>query len=63
MEWKEWIGRKIFVRLISGKVYSGIVKDCKDEFLEITDKFNLAVSFKITEIAEIKEEKKRYEND
>ena len=40
MDWKEWIGKRIFVKLINGGVYSGIVLDVDDSFFSIRDKFN-----------------------
>ena len=59
--WKNWIGKKVFLRLRSNKVYSGIVTDVSDEkngicFFKIKDKFNMDVMFVNSEILEIKEE-------
>lgn len=61
MEWKEWIGKTIFVKLKSGGVYSGEVIDVDESaspiiFLTIRDKFNEKVSFVQSEILKIKEE-------
>jgi len=62
MEWMEWMGKRIFVRLRTGKVYSGIVKDIDINsipliFISIIDKFGYLVTFTASEISEIKEEK------
>ena len=56
MDWKEWIGKRIFVKLRDGSVYTGIVKDVDNEWFKITDKFSEAVTFPISEILKIKEE-------
>jgi len=61
MEWKEWMGKRIFVRLKTGKVFSGVVKDVDFKsvpviFISIIDKFGMMVSFSAGEIIEIKEE-------
>lgn len=61
MDWKEWEGRKIFLRTKSGKVYSGNVKEIADVgdglvFISIIDKFGLWVTISTGEIIEIKEE-------
>ena len=63
MDWKEWIGRNIFVRLKTGKVYSGVVEKVDDDskpliFIYITDKYGNKVMFVHSEIIEIKEEKR-----
>jgi len=63
MEWKEWQGKRIFVQLKSGGVYSGIVRDVDDSaspsiFITITDKFGETVTFVNSEIIKIVEEKK-----
>lgn len=62
MDWKEWKGRKIFVRTKSGKVYSGIVEDIDDKtpplvWFQIIDKFGNIVTIVHSEILEIKEER------
>ena len=61
MEWMEYEGRKVFLRLRNGRVYSGKVISVDDSakpliFLTINDKFNRHVTFAISEIVEIKEE-------
>ena len=62
MEWKDWIGKRIFVQLKSGSVYSGEVLSIDEEskpliFFEIIDKFGEKITFVHSEILKIKEEK------
>ncbi len=60
MDWKEWIGKTIFVQLKSGSVYSGKVIDVDGSndlfFFTIIDKFGERVTFVHSEIIKIKEE-------
>lgn len=56
MDWLEWIGKRIFVKLIDGAVYSGIVLDYYDNFLVIRDKFGEKVVFNTNRIEKLKEE-------
>ena len=62
MEWKDWIGKNIFVQLKSGGVYSGKVVDVDISqnpliFITIIDKFGERVTFVNSEIVKIVEEK------
>jgi len=62
MDWMDWKGKEIFVRLKCGKVYSGIVKDVDTNslpiiWITILDKFKQIVQFTASEIIEIKEDK------
>ena len=57
MEWGDWRDKKIFVKLRTGEVYTGIVDSYDEGFLCITDKFNEKVCFSVLEIIRIKEEK------
>jgi len=61
MEWKEWIGKRIFVQLKRGGVYTGVVEDVDDSnpliFITIIDKFGDKITFVHAEIIKIKEEK------
>lgn len=59
--WKEWIGKKVFIRTKQGKVYSGYVTEVNDAdplliFLTINDKFHKKVMFLSSELIELKEE-------
>ena len=61
MEWVEWIGKRIFVKLKSGDVYSGIVLNIENDgednaYLSMIDKFNAKVMFLTSEIIKIREE-------
>lgn len=66
VEWYDWTGKEIFVKLNSGSVYSGTIKKVsyigKNEFdvdlfmIEIIDKFGAIVCFSSNEIKLIKEE-------
>ena len=56
MDWKCWIGKRIFVKLNDGAVYTGKVLDIDDNFFSIIDKFGERVYFKIENISKIKEE-------
>jgi ribosome maturation factor RimP len=61
MDWKDWIGKKVFIRTSHEKVYSGIIKDvdCNSlplVWISIIDKFGNNVQFSASEIVEIKEE-------
>ena len=62
MDWTEWNGKRIFLRTIQGKVYSGDV--CEIDlagsnliFLSLIDKFSNKVTVAVSQIIEIKEEK------
>ena len=57
MEWTEWIGKRIFLKLITGDCYSGKVIDGDNSFLEIIDKYGNKVTVAISQIIKIVEEK------
>ncbi len=64
MEWKEWIGKRIFLKLRDGSVYSGDVKDVDDSsppliFITIIDKFGNDVMVVHSEIIKFVEEERR----
>ncbi len=57
MEWNDWIGKRIFVKLIDGAVYSGVVLDVENSrLIKIRDKFGEVVVFLTSNIAKLKEE-------
>lgn len=57
MEWKDWIGKRVFIKLIDGTIYSeSLVNDYSDDFLSITDKFNSNVAVNVHQISKIVEE-------
>jgi hypothetical protein len=57
MEMKDWIGKKIFVQLKKGAVYTGVVRNVDSMFFYIVDKFGHDVLFAISDISKMKEEK------
>ena len=62
MEWNEWIGKKVFVKLRDGSCYTGHVLSVDDpqspvQFMNMKDKFDEIVCFPIDTIAKINEEK------
>ena len=63
MEWMDWKGKKVFIKLKDGGVYSGEVIDVDDSdkiliWITITDKYGERVTFVHSEILKIKEENK-----
>ncbi len=57
MEWKDWIGKIVFVKLTDGSVYSkSLVRDYDDGFISITDKFNYALTIAVSQIVKIVED-------
>jgi len=60
-ELKELIGSKIYVELVSGSKYSGVIKSVFLGHVHIIDKFNNFVMFAIDEIKLL--EVKRNEDD
>ena len=59
--WNRYDGKKVFLRLKNGRVYSGIVQNINSDdypivFITIKDKFNFIVTIVTSEILEIKEE-------
>ena len=57
MEWKDWIGKKIFVKLSSGDCYNGVCKDVDvdNTFLLMIDKYGDNVAVAISQIIKIVE--------
>ena len=54
MEWSDWIGKKVFIKLIDGSVFSeSLVIDFSDGFLSLTDKFNNSVVVNVLQITKI----------
>lgn len=61
MEWKDWNGKKVFVQLRTGSVYSGKVIGIDDAgnglvFINLLDKFSKHIVFTTGEIVKIVEE-------
>jgi hypothetical protein len=58
MEWKEWIGKKVFIKLNDGCIFShSEVLTFEDPFISITDKFGLPVIINVNTIIKISEER------
>ena len=62
MDWKDWKGKRIFVQLRTGAIYSGNVIDVDTNstplvFFTIIDKFGNKVTFVHSEIIKLQEEK------
>lgn len=55
MEWKDWIGKKIFIKSVSGDCYTGSCLDVDNLFLEMIDKYNNKVVLAISQIIKIVE--------
>jgi small nuclear ribonucleoprotein (snRNP)-like protein len=55
--WESFIGKKIFIKLKSGRNYEGNVEYISDNFIFITDKFGKKVGFSQEEINLMQEEK------
>jgi len=53
---KEWIGRKVFLILKSGRKYSGFVISFTDKFICIKDKFLEDVMASVDEISSLEVE-------
>ena len=63
MEWKEWIGKKVFIKLNDGCIFSySNILAYEEPFLSITDKFGLPVVIDVKTIIVIKEERENGRN-
>lgn len=59
--WKEWIGKRVFVNLESGRTYTGTVQyilSGTEPAMTLIDKFGKKVRFRVSEIEVIQEEAK-----
>jgi ribosome maturation factor RimP len=56
-KFNEWIGKKVFIKLKTGRNYSGLVKEVTENFIFIKDKFNEKVVVAISELSSLEEEK------
>lgn len=52
---REYIEKKVFVRLINGDIYTGLIIGADDVFVTMRDKFNSLVSFRIVDLEKIQE--------
>lgn len=59
MEWKEWIGKTVFIKLDDGQIFSySKILAYEEPFLSITDKYNASAVVNVKTILKIKEERK-----
>ncbi|MHA1305466.1 MAG: hypothetical protein ACTSPI_17340 [Candidatus Heimdallarchaeaceae archaeon] len=59
MEWKEWIGKIVFIKLDDGQIFSfSTVLAYEEPFLSITDRDGLPAIVNFKTILKIKEEMK-----
>jgi small nuclear ribonucleoprotein (snRNP)-like protein len=61
MDWKLWMGKKVYITLRNGRIYSGKVIDVDEKLVDLTflfikDKFDKVVGCVTSEIIQIKEE-------
>lgn len=57
MDWKEWIGKIVFIKLSDGQIFSySEVLAYEEPFMSVKDKFGLPAVFNVSEIIKIKEE-------
>lgn len=58
MNWKEWIGKRVFIKLNDGQIFSySKVLVYEEPFLSITDKYGLPAVINVSTIVKIKEER------
>lgn len=58
MDWKRWIGKKVFIKLNDEQIFSfSEVLAYEEPFLSITDKYNLPAIINVNTILKIKEER------
>ena len=58
MEWKDWIGKKVFIKLIDGCIFShSEVLAYEKPFISITDKYGLPAIINVNQIIKISEER------
>ena len=58
MDWKEWIGKIVFVKLEDGQIFSySKVLEYEEPFLSLKDKYGLPAIVNINTILKIKEER------
>ena len=55
-KFKDWIGKKVYLSLKSGRKYSGVIKETTESFIFIRDKFDERVVVAISEISSLEEE-------
>lgn len=56
MDWKERIGKRVYIILKSERRYQGIVLSVDEHFIQLKDKFNKEVAISLTDIAVVQNE-------
>ncbi len=62
MDWRAFIGKKVFLKTYQGYIYSGVVTEVDNSidpiiFINFIDKFGKLIAFSNREIVEIREER------
>jgi len=57
MEWKDWIGLKVFIKLFDGTIFTfSTIVSFDKPFLTIMDKYGKQVSINVDNISRMREE-------
>lgn len=60
MDWKEWIGKLVFIKLDDGQIFSySKVLAYEEPFISITDRDGMPCIFRASQIIKIKEEEEK----
>ena len=54
--WQDWIGKKVFIKLVSGECYNATVIEVDDDFMRILDKYGETVIISLKQILKIVDE-------
>jgi small nuclear ribonucleoprotein (snRNP)-like protein len=57
-DWSDYEGKRVFIKLINGREYSGKVLEINGKWLIILDKFNINVKLQLSEISVIELERR-----
>ena len=64
MEWKDWIHKKVFIKLTDGTIFSeSIIEDYANGFLYLKDKFNCPAVVAVSQILKIVDEENKEKDD
>lgn len=64
MEWNEWIGKIVFIKLEDGQIFSySEVLAFENPFMNIRDRDGSIATFNVRSIIKIKEEERRNERE
>jgi small nuclear ribonucleoprotein (snRNP)-like protein len=59
LNWKDWNGKRIYIVLKSGRIYTGQILSYKDDWFHILDKFGMEISLQVSQIEVIQEDLKK----